>query len=328
MKRPSETVLVTGAAGFIGSHVADRLLARGDRVIGVDNFDPFYARRLKERNLASARTSPAFTFIEADCAEPAQMRAGFAQSPDVVVHLAAKPGVRPSIADPVAYVRANVLATQVLLATAREHGVGRFILASSSSVYGNNPRVPFSEYDAADQPISPYAATKRAAEIVAYSHHRLHGTGVLALRLFTVYGARQRPDLAIRKFAELMMRGEPVPCFGDGTTERDYTWIDDVVDGFVAAIDRSREIPGEFQIINLGKSRTTSLARLVELIGAAVGGEHSVHWLPAQPGDVNRTCADVSKARQLLGYNPTTPVEEGIPRFVEWLQRETRISAG
>jgi len=328
MKHPSETVLVTGAAGFIGSHVTDRLLARGDHVIGIDNFDPFYARQLKERNLANARTSPAFTFIEADCAEPEQMHAAFAQSPHVVVHLAAKAGVRPSIADPVGYVRANVLGTQVVLETAREHGVRRFILASSSSVYGNNQKVPFSEADAVDHPISPYAATKRAAEIIAYCHHRLHGTGVLALRLFTVYGARQRPDLAIRKFAELMMRGQPVPCFGDGTTERDYTWIDDVVDGFIAAIDRSREMRGEFQIINLGESRTTSLARLVELISAAVGGQHRIQWLPRQPGDVNRTYADVSKAGELLGYHPTTPVEEGIPRFIEWLQLESGISGG
>jgi UDP-glucuronate 4-epimerase len=326
MKRQTETVLITGVAGFIGSHLAERLLARGDRVVGVDNFDPFYSRALKERNLELACRNPAFVLVEADCADPAQMRAVFARPFDVVVHLAAKAGVRPSITDPLGYLRANVLATQVLLETAQQHDVSRFIFASSSSVYGNNHQVPFRETDPVEQPISPYAATKRAGELIGHCYHHLHGMGILSLRFFTVYGPRQRPDLAIRKFAELILRGEPVPCYGDGTTERDYTWIDDVLAGVIAAVDRSRERPGEFEIINLGESRTTSLTRLVALIGDALGRIPEIRWLPAQPGDVNRTFADIAKARDLLGYQPETTVEQGIPRFVDWLQQEVRTA--
>lgn len=317
---PNETVLVTGAAGFIGSHLTERLLARGDRVIGIDNFDPFYPRPLKEQNLAAFREHPSFRFFEGDCAEPAQVAAAFAEKLDVVVHLAAKAGVRPSIQDPMGYTRANIVATQVLLEAARQHDVKRFVFASSSSVYGNNEKVPFSEDDPVDRPISPYAATKRACEAICHTYHHLYGLGIIALRFFTVYGPRQRPDLAIRKFGTLMLRGEEIPFYGDGSTERDYTWIDDIMQGVIAAVDRTRTVPGEFEILNLGESRTTSLKRLVELIAAAVGTEPRLKMLPMQPGDVNRTFADVSKARNLLGYNPTTPVEVGIPRFVDWLK--------
>jgi len=245
----------------------------------------------------------------------------FAQPVTAVVHLAAKAGVRPSIADPVGYTRANVLATQVILQAAHEHGVQRFIFGSSSSVYGNNENVPFSESDAVEHPISPYAATKRAGELLCHTFHHLHGMGILSLRFFTVYGPRQRPDLAIRKFAELLLRGEPIPFFGDGNSERDYTWIDDILQGVLAAVDRSRQVPGEFEIINLGESRTTSLNKLVALIGAALHVEPQLQRLPMQPGDVNRTFADIGKAQKLLGYSPTTSVEEGIPRFVEWLKQ-------
>jgi len=318
----AETILVTGAAGFIGSHLTERLLARGDRVIGVDNFDPFYDRELKLRNLAVARAHSGFRFVEADCADATQIAEVFAQPIDAVVHLAAKAGVRPSIADPLGYTRANVVATQVMLEAARTHGVARFVFGSSSSVYGNNEKVPFSEEDPVDRPISPYAATKRACEVLSHTYHHLYGMGILSLRFFTVYGPRQRPDLAIRKFTELLLRGEEIPFYGDGTSERDYTWIDDIIQGVVAAIDRSRTAPGEFEIINLGESRTTSLARLVDLIANAVGVQPGLKKLPMQPGDVNRTFADVSKARRLLDYQPTTPVEIGIPRFVEWLQAE------
>jgi UDP-glucuronate 4-epimerase len=194
-------------------------------------------------------------------------------------------------------------------------------------VYGNNEKVPFAETDPVDMPISPYAATKRACEVLGHTYHHLHGMGFLALRFFTVYGPRQRPDLAIRKFSELMLRGEPIPFYGDGSTERDYTWIDDILQGVLAAIDRSRRIPGEFEIINLGESRTTSLQSLVTLISAALGVQPQLQYLPLQPGDVNRTFADVSRARTLLDYRPTTPVEVGIPRFVEWLRAESTLSA-
>ena len=320
MSHQSETVVVTGAAGFIGSHLTERLLERGDYVIGIDNFDPFYPRPFKEQNLTAARKNPRFTFIEADCAEPDQIAAALSKPVDAIVHLAAKAGVRPSIADPVGYTRANILATQVMLEAARRHGIRRFIFGSSSSVYGNNEKVPFSESDSVERPISPYAATKRACEVVAHAYHHLYGMGILSLRFFTVYGPRQRPDLAIRKFTDLMLRGEPIPFYGDGTTERDYTWIDDILQGVIAAVDRSRTVPGEFEIINLGESRTTSLRRLVELIAEAVGTTPELQRLPQQPGDVDRTFADISRARQLLDYRPTTPVEAGIPRFVEWLR--------
>jgi len=327
MAHTPETIIVTGAAGFIGSHLAERLLARGDRVIGVDNFDPFYAPELKRRNLQRALDHPGYSFFEADCADPVQVAPLFAGEVDAVVHLAAKAGVRPSIADPMGYTRANVIATQVLLEQARQTGTKRFIFGSSSSVYGNNEKVPFAESDSVEHPISPYAATKRACELIAHTYHHLYGMSILSLRFFTVYGPRQRPDLAIRKFTQLMMRGEAIPFYGDGTSERDYTWIDDILQGVVAALDRSRAVPGECEIINLGESRTTSLRTLVDLIAAAVGVEPRLQMLPMQPGDVNRTFADITRARELLGYQPTTPVEQGIPRFVEWLAAESQPAA-
>jgi UDP-glucuronate 4-epimerase len=320
MTDTAQTIVVTGAAGFIGSHLVERLLERGDRVIGIDNFDPFYPRALKEQNLASALAHDGYSFVEADCAEADQMRAALDRPIDAIVHLAARAGVRPSIADPLGYTRANIVATQVLLEVARERGINRFIFGSSSSVYGNNEKVPFSEDDPVDRPISPYAATKRACEVICHAYHHLYGMGILSLRFFTVYGPRQRPDLAIRKFSELLLRNQPIPFYGDGTSERDYTWIGDIIQGVEAAIDRSRAVPGEFEIINLGESRTTSLRRLVELIGSAANVEPVLQQLPLQPGDVDRTFADVSKARELLAYRPGTPVEVGIPRFVEWLR--------
>lgn len=328
-RRNGETVLVTGAAGFIGSHLVEHLLARGDRVVGVDNFDPFYSPAEKRRNLEGALTHPAFRLVEADCAELDEVEQGVGdESIDVVVHLAAKAGVRPSIADPLGYTRANLTGTQAMLELARRRGVGRFVFASSSSVYGNNEKVPFSEDDAVERPISPYAATKRAGELLCHTYHHLFGMGVISLRFFTVYGPRQRPDLAIRKFATLMLRGEPIPFFGDGTTERDYTWIDDILQGVVGAIDRTARVPGEYAIVNLGESRTTTLARLVELLGEALGVEPVLNRLPMQPGDVRRTFADVERARELLDYRPTTPVEDGIPRFVEWLHAEVERADG
>lgn len=320
-----DRVLLTGAAGFIGSHLAERLLADGHRVVGVDNFDPFYDPAEKRDNLASALRHPGFRLVEEDCAELPSLEAALGEEGfDVVIHLAAKAGVRPSIADPMAYGRANLIATQALLELARRRGVRRFVFGSSSSVYGNSEKVPFSEDDPVDRPISPYAATKRAGELQCHTYHHLHGLGVIALRFFTVYGPRQRPDLAIRKFSTLMLRGEEIPMFGDGTTERDYTWIDDIVDGVVAAVERTREHPGEFEIINLGESRTTELRRLIELLADSLGVEPRVRRLPMQPGDVLRTFADVTKARELLGYRPSVPVEEGIPRFARWFLDHAR----
>jgi UDP-glucuronate 4-epimerase len=303
--------------------VVERLLERGDSVLGLDNFDPFYSPATKRRNLAQAFESPGFELVEVDIADPGALAAALGDRPaDVVVHLAAKAGVRPSIADPVSYARANVLATQAVLAEAARRGIRRFVFASSSSVYGNSAPVPFREDATAVEPISPYAATKRSGELLCYTHQRLNGGSMVCLRFFTVYGPRQRPDLAIRKFAALMTAGKPIPLFGAGTTERDYTWIDDIVGGVLAAIDRGAGEPEEFEIVNLGGNRVTSLHRLVELLSDAFAVRPTIERLPPQPGDVERTWADISKAERLLGYRPSTPIDAGIPKFAQWFKSE------
>ncbi len=321
-------VVVTGAAGFIGSHVVERLLERGDTVLGLDNFDPFYAPEEKRRNLARARQSPRFRLAEVDIADGAGLHAALeGQASEAIIHLAGKAGVRPSILDPASYVRANVLGTQVLLGEARQRGMRRLVFASSSSVYGNGA-VPFREDVAAVEPVSPYAATKRAGELLCYAHQRVHGGAILCLRLFTVYGPRQRPDLAIRTFAALLAAGKPVPLFGSDASERDYTWIDDVVGAAVAALDRTGREPEEFEIINVGGNRPTSLRRLVELLSEALGVRAVVERQPPAPGDVERTWADIAKAQRLLGYRPTTPIETGIAQFAAWFQSDRAGPAG
>lgn len=315
-----ETVLVTGAAGFIGSHLVDRLLADGYAVIGVDNFDPFYAADEKRRNLVGALSSKRFTFHDADCRDLTHLEKTLGgRSIDAIVHLAARAGVRPSIEDPVLYASLNVVGTQVMLELARRFGIRRFIFGSSSSVYGDTTPVPFREDAVLDQPISPYAATKRAGELLCHSFHHLFHMHIVALRFFTVYGPRQRPDLAIRKFATMMLGGEDVPMFGDGTSGRDYTWIDDIVEGILAALQRSTQ-EAAFHTINLGGDRTVSLSDLIRAIADALGIEPRIRRFPAQPGDVHVTAADLSKARALLGYEPTTTLQSGLDRFVEWLR--------
>ena len=318
-------VIVTGAAGFIGSHVVDALLARGDEVVGVDNFDPFYDPALKRRNLSGALASGAFRLAEADIRHAGlvdALRAAGGEGADAVVHLAARGGVRPSIREPLLYSQVNLDGTVAVLEAARALGIGRFVFASSSSVYGNRETVPFAESDAVEQPISPYAATKRAGELLCHAWRHMYGTSVVCLRFFTVYGPRQRPDLAIHAFARKMAAGEPIPLFGDGSSQRDYTYVDDTVQGVLGAIRYTGEHPGAFEIVNLGESRTVSLSRLVELLSGALGVEPRIERLPPQPGDVERTFADVSKARRLLGYDPRVQVEEGIPRFVEWFRAQ------
>ena len=317
--------LVTGAAGFIGSHVVEALLAAGHRVTGLDSFDDFYPRAVKERNLDGVRRHPAFTLVEADVRDGAAL-APLLASETVVVHLAARAGVRPSIAHPELYTSVNVMGTGSVLEAARASGVRRVVFASSSSVYGDGAPVPFREDYAAVQPISPYAATKRAGELLCATYAHLYPMRIMALRFFTVYGPRQRPDLAIHAFSRLIARGEPVPFFGDGSSERDYTYIDDIVGGVLGAVDWTG-LPGDgiLEIVNLGESRTTRLDRLVELLSAALAAEGlpsapRLDRRPAQPGDVRRTCADVGKARRLLGYAPSVSVEEGIPRFVRWFK--------
>ncbi len=313
------TVLVTGAAGFIGSHLAESLVARGEEVVGLDNFDPFYPRAVKEANLAALARQPRFRLVEGDVRDAALV--GSLLGPEtVVVHLAARAGVRPSLEDPAAYASVNIEGTAVLLEAARRAGVRRFVFGSSSSVYGDSAPVPFNEDWPALLPISPYAATKRAGELLCATFAQLYGLRAMALRFFTVYGPRQRPDLAIHKFTRLIAEGRPLPFYGDGSTERDYTFIDDIVGGVLAAVDWTAAPGAALEIVNLGESRTTRLDALVTLIEAAVGKPARLERLPAQPGDVRRTCADVRKAVQLLGYRPSTPVEDGIPRFVRWFE--------
>ena len=314
-----QRILVTGGAGFIGSHLVDRLmLTESSQVAVVDNFNDFYDPSIKRANIAAHQASDRFELIEADIADAGAMDALFARSKfDVVIHLAARAGVRPSLADPLAYEESNIRGTYSLLEAARHHGVTRFVFGSSSSVYGLNSKLPFSEDDATAQPISPYSATKIAAEAACRVYSHLYGLQILCLRFFTVYGPRQRPDLAIHKFARLISAGRPIPIFGDGTTRRDYTYIDDVIAGVEAAI---RYDQSPFEIINLGESETVELLRLVDLIEQTMGKRAIVDRQPEQPGDVPITFANIAKARRLLGYNPQTRIEAGIEKFIAWFK--------
>ena len=316
------SILVTGGAGFIGSSLCERLVAEGHSVVALDNFDPFYDPRTKQRNLELLRGQQRFRVVEADIRDLPGMEAALDAAGvthlDLIVHLAARAGVRPSIVDPLLYTQVNVYGTMAVLEFARRRGVQRFIFGSSSSIYGNNPKVPFAEDDRVERPISPYAATKRAGELLCHTYHHLYGFSMVCLRFFTVYGPRQRPDLAIHKFARLLAAGEPIPMYGNGSTERDYTYVDDIIQGVEGAIRYTEAHPDAFEIINLGGSRTTSLRRLVSLVSDAMGVTPQIQQLPAQPGDVERTNADVQKAYALLGYTPSTPIEQGIPRFIDW----------
>jgi UDP-glucuronate 4-epimerase len=312
-------VLVTGGAGFIGSHLVERLLGEGGwRVQVVDDFNDFYDPALKRRNVAPHLSREEFRLHEADIRDRAALERVFRGSAfDCIVHLAARAGVRPSLREPVLYAETNIAGTLNLLELAREHRVKQFVFGSSSSVYGENEKVPFSEDDPVFKPISPYAATKAAGELLCHTYTHLWGLRVVCLRFFTVYGARQRPDLAIHKFARLISAGEPIPVFGDGTTRRDYTYIDDIIAGVRAALDY--EASG-YEVINLGESRTVSLSELIGLLERELGRDAIIDRQPLQPGDVPQTFADTRKARALLGYDPQTPIEEGVRRFVEWFR--------
>lgn len=312
-------ILITGGAGFIGSNLADRLLSAGERVTLVDNFDDFYDARRKRANVTAAVTNPRCTLVEADIRDADAMERLWADAPiDVVVHLAARAGVRPSLSRAALYADVNINGTLVLLDLCRRHGPQRFVFASSSSVYGNQKKVPFSESDPVDHPISPYAATKKAGELMCHAYHHLYGMDITCLRFFTVYGPRIRPDLAIGKFTDAIQRGESITLFGDGNTERDYTWIDDILDGVIRAIDR----PMGYAIINLGESRPVKLNKLVNTIEQAVGRKAIIHHEPMQPGDVDRTFADTTRAKELLGYEPATTIEDGIARYVAWARTQ------
>ncbi len=306
--------LVTGGAGFIGSHLVARLVARGDSVTVIDDFNDYYDPAIKRANIAAAGGS--VRLVEGDIRDAATVRQLFAQGDfDGVVHLAARAGVRPSREQPALYLSTNIDGTFQLLEAAREHGVGQFIFASSSSVYGLNKKLPFSEEDRIDQTISPYAATKLAGEQLCSTYANLYGIRTVCLRFFTVYGPRQRPDLAISKFTRLIHEGLPIDKYGDGSSARDYTYVDDIIQGVVAAIGYDGPV---FDVFNLGGSQTTTLAELIELVEGALGKTAQINQMPDQPGDLPRTYADVSKARKLLGYEPGTPIAEGVPKYVEW----------
>jgi len=314
-------ILITGGAGFIGSHLVDRLVENGSfRVIVLDNFhdDP----AIKRSNISTHLEQNNFELVEGDIADSNLISDLFRRNRfDCVVHLAARAGVRPSLENPLGYENTNVRGTYTLLEAARINRVPKFIFGSSSSVYGRNSRVPFSEDDPISNPISPYAATKIAGEAACRVYSHLYDMKVICLRFFTVYGARQRPDLAIHKFARLISQGSPIPIFGDGSTRRDYTYIDDIISGLLAALKFEAS---NFEIVNLGESQTVELRELVKLLENAVGKRATIDYQPLQAGDVPITYADISKARSLLGYDPRTQIEEGIERFVKWFKPQSR----
>lgn len=313
----SSHVLITGGAGFIGSHLTRRLLDRGDRITVLDDFNDFYDPARKRANVAPF-LKPAgdrYRLVEGDIRDADLVDRLFAEGRfDAVVHLAARAGVRPSLRQPILYEEVNCIGTLRLLEAARHHGPEVFVFGSSSSVYGINDKVPFSESDEVDRPISPYATTKRAGELLCYNYHHLYGLRTACLRFFTVYGPAQRPEMAIHKFTDLLARGEAVPMFGDGTSRRDYTYIDDIVDGMVATLD----LAPDFEIVNLGGAETTALKDLIHWIAEELAVEPRIEYLPAQPGDVPITYADVRKAGRLLGYSPKVSIREGLRRFVTW----------
>lgn len=320
-----KNILITGGAGFIGSHLVERLLGEGTwRVTVVDDLNDFYSPEIKRANIAPFRDAANFSFVESDIRNAEAMRKVFdANEFDAVVHLAARAGVRPSLCHPKLYAETNINGTLNLLELARDFDIKKFVFGSSSSVYGVNSKVPFSEDDRINQPISPYASTKAAGELLCHTYSHLFDIRTVCLRFFTVYGARQRPDLAIHKFTRLIAEGKPVQVFGDGTTRRDYTYIDDIIQGVRASIDYDNSM---HEVFNLGESETTELSRLINLLEKSLGVEAVVDRQPMQPGDVPVTYADVSKARKLLNYDPRTKIEDGIPRFVEWF-RESQLRA-
>lgn len=310
-----ESILVTGGAGFIGSHLVDRLLLAGHEVTVVDNFNDFYDPAIKRGNIQPHRKLPGYRLVEGDIRDPKAVERCFASGPiNEVIHLAAMAGVRPSIQNPVLYQEVNLVGTMNVLEACRRHGVRRFIFASSSSVYGNNRKVPFSENDFVDHPISPYAATKKSGELMAYTYHHLYGIKTACLRFFTVYGPRQRPEMAIHLFTDRIWRGEEIAMFGDGDTRRDYTYIDDIVDGIMAV--RSAEY--SFEVLNLGRSDTVSLRDLISKIEQKLGRQAKIKQLAQQPGDVDQTFADITRAKRLCGFTPKVSIDDGLARFAQW----------
>jgi UDP-glucuronate 4-epimerase len=315
-------ILLTGAAGFIGSHTAERLLTRGDEVVGLDDFNDYYSPILKRHNIACAQNLRGFTLIEGDIRDRDLVEKLFRNNRfDAVIHLAARAGVRPSLKQPALYEAANVQGLLNLLEASVHHGKPYFLFASSSSVYGVSPRLPWREDDPVDCPISPYAITKRSGELLCYSYWRTYGLKSCALRFFTVYGPRQRPEMAISKFFRATLQGHSVTVYGDGSAKRDFTYVDDIVDGLIAALDR----PMEHQIINLGGAHTTTILELIHKIGEVVGRKPEIVFEPTQPGDVPATWADSAKAEQLLGKTPTTSLKDGLKAQLDWINQNQQI---
>lgn len=312
-------ILVTGGAGFIGSHLVDRLLDEGLwNVTVIDDFNDFYSPAIKRANISQHLKSENYRLIEADIRDDEKLASIFVETEfDVIAHLAARAGVRPSLSEPKLYAEANINGTVNLLELAREYGIKQFVFGSSSSVYGVNEKVPFAEDDPIFNPISPYAATKAAGELICHTYSHLYDIRTVCLRFFTVYGARQRPDLAIHKFSRLISEGKPIQMFGDGSARRDYTYVDDIIQGVRASIDYDGSM---HEVFNLGESQTTELTELISLIESSLGQKAVIERHPEQPGDVPATFADISKAAKMLGYNPTTKIAEGIPKFVEWFR--------
>jgi UDP-glucuronate 4-epimerase len=312
-----ERILITGGAGFIGSHLAERLLAERSRVVALDNFDSFYDPAIKKANTELASADPSYRLVEGDIRDSGMLDRLFSEeSFGAVIHLAARAGVRPSIEDPVLYSSVNLDGTTRLLEACRRHGTSRFIFGSSSSVYGNNSKVPFSEEDPVDNPISPYAATKKAGEVICHSYHHLFGFDIACLRFFTVYGPRQRPEMAIHKFTSLMSQGREIEQYGDGGSARDYTYISDIIEGIVRALRRCEG----YRIWNLGGSQTTTLKELVGKIAAGLARSPKVKRLPMQPGDVMRTWADISRAESELNWRPHVDIDSGLKNFLQWFE--------
>ncbi len=311
-------ILLTGCAGFIGSHTAERLLSEGYEVIGIDNFSKFYDRKIKEKNLDNFRNHPDFEFIELDIRDKDAMDKLLPENVDLVLHLAAKAGVRPSILAPEAYINVNIKGTHHLLEWMFENDCKKMFFASSSSIYGNQKVVPFEEDHVDDSPISPYAATKRSAELINYTYHHLYKLDIINARFFTVFGPRQRPDLAIHKFTKLIDKGHSIDMYGDGSTARDYTYISDTVDGIMRGVKHLLENDGVFETINLGNNKPIELKDMIETIYRKMGAAPKINELPMQEGDVNITYASIEKAKDLLGYEPKVSFEEGVEKFIEW----------
>ena len=320
------TILITGGAGFIGSHLSERLLREGNKVLVIDNFNNYYDPEIKRNNIEEVKKTCVennisldnYIVFEGDIRDNEFLKEVFSNKIDSIIHLAAMAGVRPSIEDPSLYYDVNITGTVNLLQRCRENNIKQFVFASSSSVYGNNEKVPFAESDRVDNPISPYAATKKSGELLCYTYHHLFNMNIACLRFFTVYGPRQRPDLAINKFTSLILEDKEIPFYGNGTTSRDYTFVEDIVSGIVSSINYVNTNDTVFEIFNLGGDKTVSLIEMVETIEDILGKKAKLNKLPMQPGDVNRTCADITHSKEIIGYNPKTTFKEGMKKFIEW----------